>query len=172
MEHLCFKGIPIDGAPENISKQLQAHGFVQNEVFPNGRICLTGTFAAVEDCTIVINYSKLVEKTWAITVWFPEQYSWFSLKDQYLRFKDMFIKKYGRPEKDFGFFMPPYEDGDGDELSALKSDNVTYISFFYTDLGVITLELDTSCCLKIIYEDKLNSDLVSKQKESVANEDI
>ena len=171
-EHLTFKGIPINGAPEEISKQLQAHGFVQAEVFQNGSICLDGTFAAVENCIIVINYSKLVETTWAITVWFPEQDSWFSLQDQYQRFKDMFIKKYGRPEKDFEFFMPPYEDGDGDELSALKSDYVTYMSFFYTDLGVITVELDTSCCLKITYEDKFNSDLVSKQRESVANEDI
>ena len=170
--HLTFKGIPINGSPEEISKQLQAQGFVQTEVFQNESICLTGTFAAVENCIIVINYSKLIETTWAIIVWFPEEDSWFFLKEQYQLFKDMFIKKYGRPEKDFGFFMPPYEDGDDDELTALRSEHATYMSFFYTDLGVIAVELDKSCCLKITYEDKFNSDLVSRQKESVANEDI
>lgn len=171
-EHLTFKGIPITGASEDISMQLQSIGFIQEKVYPNRCISLTGTFAAIEDCIIFIIYSKLGETTWQVEVWFPELHNWFDLKAQYNRFKDAFIKKYGRPQKDFSFFMPPYEEGGGDELYALESENVTYMSFFYTDLGVITVELDKSCCLKITYEDKFNSGLISKLQESVVNDDI
>ncbi len=133
---------------------------------------MTVIFAAVNVCMLLIHNSKFGKTTWAITILFPIQNNWFSLKEQYKQFKDMFIKKYGHPKDDFCFFTPPYEEGDGDELSALESENATYMSVFHTDLGFISVNIDKSCCLKITYEDKLNSDLDTKQQEAVAYDDI
>lgn len=59
-------------------------------------------------------------------------------------------------DKDYEFFVSPYDDGDGYEMKAVAIDKCRYISFFLARGGHIVVQIDKTVRVKVIYEDREN----------------
>ena len=71
-QHLTFKGIPIDGTPEEFGRKLEAEGFEYNYKIQGLYWYKGGSFAGYSDCELIVKtYEKLVYEVVAIL---PTQY--------------------------------------------------------------------------------------------------
>lgn len=170
ISHLEFKGIPINGKLDEFVKKLEAQGYKMTESLDN-IIMMEGQFTG-KDATILIISTKKSKTVWKVVVKFSEQSSWSSLKSDYFYYKEMFVKKYGSPTKKYEFFSNPYYEGDGYELSALRSEKCHYISAFETKSGVVYLEISKYKKIEISYEDESNSNIMNREKEESVIDDI
>lgn len=98
-----------------------------------------------------------------VIVYFPIRSDWNTLKKEYFEKKKMYSIKYLLIE-DFEFFSPPYEDGDGYELRALKKEKCDYISFYETHGGHIDVSIGNNAQILISYEDDEN---IKKAKDEL-----
>lgn len=172
--HLVFKGIPINGHSDAVAQALQMQGFKFGHNLENGSKALEGCFAGVNDCSIMVINSPFINSVWKIAVFMPKNNNWWNIKNEYGRFKAMFSKKYGQPAS-YEYFSYPYEEGDGYELTAFSAGKASYVSFFETEKGSITLRIDdfgdgTQLCVH--YEDKQNSDAHALLAQVSAESDI
>lgn len=170
VKHLEFKGIPIDGSLNEFVSKLEAKGFTKTETMGT-MVQLKGDFAG-ESVNVYVVGSEKNKTVWKVAVFFPEKSSWRSLKSDYFDYKELFTKKYGKPKNDYEFFSDPYYEGDGYELSALKRDKCTYCSFYYPEGGIIMLEISSSECVLVGYEDSTNAKIKSREEEENAMDDI
>ena len=102
---------------------------------------------------------------------FPTKNSWHSLKKEYLFLKESYTAKYGVPDS-CEYFSAPYADGDGFEMAAISAGRCNYYSLFETAQGRIMLGIDDDGSVGVVYEDKINSDLMLREKQSVVSSDI
>lgn len=167
-DHLTFKGIEIDGEVSEFVKKLEAKGYTTFVEIDKAAI-LTGEFAG-ENAKIFVLGGK-DEKVWKIAVHFEKKSTWNDLKLSYISYKEALTKKYGEGES-YEFFKPPYYEGDGYELSALKLDKCTYLTYFRTKNGSIGVEIATDNYVEITYEDKENVKLHKKKKEQMKYDDL
>ena len=66
-------------------------------------------------------------------------------------------------------FKSPWREGDGHELTALRSDRCVYGTMFaYTkdgvDIGYVEIRMTTHCQIMIGYQDSINSALLTKER--------
>ena len=169
-EHMTFKGIPIDGPLSSFISQLETKGFT-HELTDGNVAMLKGDFAGKCDCTIGVLASKQSNTVFKIIVYFPKKTSWYSLKSEYKSFKESYTKKYGTPLT-YEYFIDPYFDGDGYELQALSLKKCTYASFYKTDKGYISVQINDSKCVTVIYEDAINVQIKNHETEMSISEDI
>lgn len=74
-----------------------------------------------------------------------------SLKIDYNTIKELMVNKYGKP-KSAVKFSRPYEDGDGYELLALKTDKLLVADIWENVNGMtITMTMNKSCFFRLIY---------------------
>lgn len=169
-EHMTFKGIPIDGSLSSFVSQLKSKGFT-HELTEGNIAMLKGDFAGKSDCIIGVLASKQSKKVWKVVVRFPEKTSWYSLKSEYRSFKESYTEKYGTPTS-YEYFSDPYYEGDGYELQALRLEKCTYASYYETDKGYISVEIDDSKCVTVMYEDAINVKIKNHEAEMSISEDI
>lgn len=169
-EHMTFKGVSMGCNITTFVSQLKAKGFTVNYESDNG-VVLEGDFAGKSNCKVYVFPTKQNKMVWKVAVRFPEQSSWYSIKSEYHTFKDSYTEKYGKPES-YEFFSSPYEEGDGYEMTAIRVEKCYYVSFFTTEMGTITLEIDIDKCVQVSYEDSINTAIKSKEKEASVKEDI
>ena len=62
--------------------------------------------------------------------------------------------------------------GDGYELQALRNKKCTYVSFFTSSRGNISLEMTDDSCVQVGYEDGINVEIFKREKNQVVLEDI
>ena len=168
--HMSFKGVSMGRDLTSFVAELTAKGYNKELLQDNGAV-LSGGFAGKDDCTIVVlctSHSKLV---WKVMVRFPKRTSWSSLKSEYNSFKESYTEKYGSP-KSYEFFTNPYYEGDGYELQALELEKCTYASFFSTPQGHICLEISKKKDVVVSYEDEINTNIKSVEKNKVVSNDI
>lgn len=175
-EHMTFMGIPIDGKISTFVQKLEDKGFTYIEPTEIG-CTLYGDFAGESDCIIGVYGSPTSNTVWKVSVGFPSKPSWISVKIQYLKLKEIYTEKYGKPIQTNEVFALPYRDGTGDELFAIKSGKGYYMSFFKTDVGKILIQINAgakygSGYIMISYEDGINVGVMEKEKESSILEDI
>lgn len=166
--HMKFKNIELDGSLTDFVAKLEKQGFTVLTKIEEGA-ALKGTFAG-KDVTVLIP-CKAGETIWRIGVDFEKENVWSDLKYSYNHYKELLTTKYGKGES-FEFFRTPYYDGDGYEISAVRNEKCVYSTFFKTPEGVITLEIDKSCCIRISYEDEQNSSLHSQQRKQQEYDDL
>ena len=169
-EHMTFKDISMDCNLTTFVSKLEAKGYITKLTEATGAV-MSGSFAGKDGCTIYILCTETTKSVWKVAVKFPEQSSWSSLKSEYKSFKESYMQKYGIPES-FEFFSKPYEEGDGYELQALRLDKCIYASYFKTSLGYIVLEMHKDECLRVTYEDEINSKMRESEKEQAVSNDI
>lgn len=168
--HLTFRDIEINGPAKVISENLKKLGYVVEGTMDDGYI-LTGSFAGVRDCTIYVVESEYTHETYRIMIAFPERQQWYQLEPEYMKLKNMFTQKYGEPDSN-EFFLDPYEDGDGYEMTALSSGNCIYNSTFNTDKGSIRILLAEHGQVLVSYEDLINMEIHDIENDSTAFDDI
>lgn len=168
-EHLSFKGISMNTDIASFVSQLKADGFIV--IHEGFGTVLNGDFAGRSNCTVFVLHTQEKKLVWKVVVLFPEKSSWDLLKYEYSSFKESYAKKYGNPLS-YEYFLKPYEEGDGFEMSALAMDKCRYISFFMTDKGDISVEINSDKRVQVVYEDAINRQERVKEQETSVMEDI
>lgn len=104
-EHMMFNGIPIDGKVEELVHKLEIKEYKLDQ-YLDGHAIMTGTFAG-KSATLYVLGTVKTKTAWKVSVDLGESNSWYSLKREYNDFKDLFTKKYGKPETHYEFFSDP-----------------------------------------------------------------
>lgn len=168
--HMEFRGVPINGHRDTFVSEMKKLGYT--EVFRNEMgVAMKGKFTNKE-ANIIILASPKTQTVWKVAAQFDEDKSWSSLKSDYYYYVELYTSKYGKPSNHFEFFSDPYYEGDGFELQALKNDKCTYSSFFTIENGYITVTITKSGNISLEYEDKINSNVRTEEKDSSALDDI
>ena len=119
-----------------------------------------------------MNASQHTHQTYSVSVFTPEALTWWSVKADYDRIKEMLRKKYGRPSSSTEFFSDPYDEGDGYELTALSTGNAMFVTSYSSKDGDITLHITQGAQLLITYKDKINGDEHDMAESIAAENDI
>lgn len=171
-EHLSFKGVPIDGTLNDYVSQMRQNGFTHLGT-EDGTAILNGDFAGYKDCHVGVSTLKQKDLVYKIGVLFPEKDTWSRLSTNYFDLKEMLTEKYGKPsdvvEKFDGYSQPK---DDNSRMYEVQFDRCKYYSIWQTDKGEIELSIDhnsvTSCFVKLLYVDKVNSDKIrAKAKDDL-----
>lgn len=160
-QHLTFKGIPIDGTPEEFGCKLEAVGFKYKYESQGSYWYEGGSFAGFNDCEVIVKaYDNLVYEVVAIL---PTRYKWSHLYDDYSSLVYSLKRKYGEPIYTTEEFenTPSYIDleDDNDKYYEVKNNHCNYGSIFRVNdgwIGNITIEIKSSCCVGIYYKDTYN----------------
>ena len=94
-----------------------------------------------------------------------------TLKDEYEKVKAQLTRKYGTPES-YEYFLDPYYEGDGSELTALYSSHCKYLSVFKTNVGQIIVNMTSDAKVTIAYQDTINNSIKDAENESIADDDL
>ncbi len=164
-EHFKFKGVEIDGTVESFSNELENVGF---SIIAEG--ALEGTFAG-DDCSIYILTTKkgLVYGVCAVR---SKKTNWTTLKRDFLTIKEGYIKKYGEPFSDVHKFTKPYYEGDGYEMTAVRTNNVMYACSWIFDNGKITEMIFKEGSVILYYTDKINDSIREAQEQQQFEDDL
>ncbi len=169
--HFEFKGVTIDGSKDIAIRQLNNLGYKLIEDSPDGAL-LSGKFAGIEDCQILISVSEHTNKLYSVSVITPSRLNWWSIKGDYDNLNQMIQKKYGKPIQKTEFFADPYEEGDGYELTALETGNAFFATQYESKYGRIKVFMASNANLFITYEDKSNGDEHEAAETIKAQNDI
>ena len=169
-EHLDFRGVPIDGQLTDFLSKMEAMGYSVASKDDNV-VTMKGKFTN-RDAELFIIATPVTKVVWKVIVDFDKATSWESLKSSYFEYKNLYITKYGKPKNDFEYFKKPYYEGDGYELQALRKEKCTYATYFETPNGYVAVKLTSFECLRIAYEDNINSELDTREKTSSALNEI
>ena len=167
--HLMFMGIPMTGSILDFSEKLKTKGFIITSSEDNV-VFMKGIFTD-KDVNVGITSSPSTDEVCRIMVFFDTKDSWSSLKRDYNYLKNMYEQKYTL-DKEFHFFINPYNEGDGYEMQAVKSDKCRYSSFFIADSGNIHIEISKLGRIVVVYEDSNNTKIEQKEKTTKILEDI
>ncbi len=166
-EHLTFKGVPIDGTLDEYVSKMKQNGFT-NLSTEDGTALLSGDFAGYKNCIVGVSTLKQKDLVYKIGVLFPEIDTWSTLSGNYFALKQMLTEKYGKPsdivEKFDGPSISQPKD-DNARMYEVKFDRCKYYSIWQTEKGEIQLSIDhnsaISCFVKLVYFDKINSDIIN-----------
>lgn len=172
-QHLLFKQFPITGDVNSFIQSLSKIGYSLSEPYnyTYQAASLNGSFAGKADCSIAVIGTPITHIACSVMVFMQEHHIWSSIRDQYEVLKKQLTKKYGTP-KSYEYFMEPYYEGDGYELTALNNDHCTYLSMFETTNGKISLSMSSGAKVMIVYQDKINCEIRDDETNSIAHEDL
>ena len=172
-KHLLFKQFPITGDVNSFVNLLISDGYTLAESYnyTYNAASLIGPFAGNNDCHIGVLGTPKSHIVRTVMVFLQEHHVWYSIKDQYEKIKKQLTKKYGSPES-HEYFLDPYYEGDGSELTALFSQHCVYISSFNTPLGKISVSMTGDAKVLIAYQDKLNNEIGDSEENSIADDDL
>ena len=168
-EHLQFKGIPIDGTPDEFVKQLKSKGFTYVTTY-NGTPFLEGSFAGYNNVQLLV--MAKYNLVGSVTLYFKVGDSWSGAKTAYNNLKSSLRIKYDvEPEVKEYFPSYPFE-GSGLEYMAFNDEKAEYKSTFNLDNGKIVLFIvhfknESEFKLGMIYYDSQN---MKKQIEGVIDD--
>ena len=169
-EHLDFRGVPLDGHIDGFISKMEELGYTLEKKVDNAAI-MSGKFTG-KDVELYILSSPKTKTVWKVAALFEKATSWSSLKSSYLEYKELYTQKYGKPESSFEFFKDPYYEGDGYELQALRNEKCHYFTMYELEGGVVAVQLMSSGCLQLGYEDNINGVLRNAEKTSSALDEI
>ena len=131
-----FNGVECGKPLNETVAAFLAKGFVKEQLDPKdpSSVKIVGYVNGVKHEVIVLA-SKKTKIAWKFAIFLPEKSTWSSSKTEFLKYKEIYIKKYGEPKSDYNFFSSPYEEGDGSEMLALKNNKCTYSCFFEDEVG-------------------------------------
>ena len=168
--HMEFRGVPITGHRDSFVSEMKKLGYSETYRNETG-IVMEGKFTN-KDAELLILSSAKSKTVWKVAAQIDQDESWSKLKRDYFYYVELYTSKYGQPSDHFEYFLSPYYEGDGFELQALRNEKCTYSTFFITDSGFIGVKITNSGKLSLEYEDRINSDQDSKEKESSVLDDI
>ena len=149
--HIKFKGIPVNGTVQQVRAKIINAGFV-----PDGEP-LVGKFAGLK-VKVYVGGDDNTNLAYSVIVVSDEEKSWGTLKQKYLKVREMYIQKYGEPTKDMQTFGDPYYEGEGDELEATENHKCLYSSCFAVPGGEVQI-LIANRSVMICFDDAINKPL-------------
>ena len=164
-QHLSFKGVPIDGTLKAYTDAMIKAGFHYEGTY-DGVAALSGDFAGHKGCTIGVYTLKNLDVVSFISVLFPDQETWTSLKSEYETLKSMLTEKYGEPEESKEFFTTHIGNYENFlVMHALKEEKFEWYTNFSTELGTIKLTISegeeySTGRVVLVYMDKANGEKV------------
>ena len=102
----------------------------------------------------------------------------------FLCFLALLQKRYGKFQRHclighlgyYEFFLDPYKLGDGYELQAIKLEKGYYSTYWYLDLGIISIKIKAlsnyTGWIMPTYEDAAGFSIKTKEKEQMISNDI
>lgn len=173
VKHLTFRGIEIEGAASIMCEKLKRLGYRSEKKTEFGYV-LEGDFAGISNCDILICESEYIGEVRKICVFTPKYNQWYSLKEEYFKFKQMYIRKYGDGYnvESYEFFSSPYDEGDGDEMTALYHDKCTYCTYIELPEGTICIDITSNGQIYFSYADCINTEKHNVVKNNSAFEQI
>ena len=160
--HLDFMGVPMTGRILDFTEKLKEKGFSITSAETNV-VFMKGIFTE-KTVDVGICSSPLTNEVCRIMIFFEAKDSWSTLKTEYNDLKRMYDLKYTL-DKEFHFFKDPYNEGDGYEMQAVRSDKCRYSSFYNAASGNIHLEISKLGSVVVVYEDSSNNSN-KEQKET------
>lgn len=162
--HLKFKGVEINGTPQEFAKQLVAKGFeyLGDE---KGTPFLKGNFAGYNDCMIMV-FARDGRTVSRVGVSFPVQSTWELLYNNYAMVKEMLTAKYDKPINDVEEWQGIEPHDDNSRMHELKMNRLKMSANFAAPNGWITIEMFSSymqCQVMLIYNDDINNSAAIKQ---------
>ena len=169
IDHLSFKGVPIDGTLDEYVLKMKKSGFMHSGT-QDGLAILKGDFASYKNCTVEVSTfipKDLVNK---IIVMFPNVDNWTSLSSNYFNLKEMLTEKYGRPAESKEKFQPFKVDDDVSKMIHVLLGNCKYYAIYKTDKGTIELSIEQidyeRSFVKLAYFDKINGAIINEKAKS------
>jgi hypothetical protein len=165
VEHLTFKGVPIDGTLDDYVTNMKKAGFTLVSV-ENGLALFSGDFAGYKECIIgvvTLDGKDLVSK---VTVVFPKRDTWSDLESNYSKLKELLTIKYGEPESHAEKFNSTYQpSSDIDKMYELLMERCEYSSSFELDNGAIQLSIEHAgyAFVMLAYFDKTNTEEIRQK---------
>jgi hypothetical protein len=168
-EHMSFKEVPIDGTLNEYVAKMKQSGF-QYLGAEDGTALLNGDFAGYKNCHVAVTTLKKIDLVHKIGVIFPNLETWSRLYSNYSDLKQMLTEKYGNPNEEVELFdVKPFQLplDDNMKMHQVGMDNCKFYTVWKTDKGDIELSIDhsgfTSCFVKVVYFDKINSAIISEK---------
>ena len=157
--HMKFKGVEIDGTPQEFVQKLKAKGFTYMGK-ESGSDMLLGDFAGFKEC--VVGVASFADKVAKVAVIIPDDSnSWNLLYGKYSSLKEMLTQKYGEPTSDKeewqGYGGKPRDDNSC--MHELQMNRANIGSYFETPVGdieLIILSIKMQCCVMLTYYDAVN----------------
>jgi len=162
-----FMGIAPEGKPDVVLANFQKKGFKLkakkvNHIQMDGMLNNT----PVE---LFAFFTPVSGVCWKLVVYFPVQRNWVNIKQEYFDYRKVLMDKYGEPEKSYDFFVSPYYEGDGYEMSALAIEKVHFQSFW--DNGV-AIQISQFKQVKISYENTITCTVMEEEENKIKNKNL
>lgn len=161
-----FDGIKIDGSLPSIVQKYRLKGYVLVKYIENGAV-MNGKVAGqkVELYLATTPKTKLVCRA---TVYLPVDNDWYSLKSDYRKYVSLFSEKHGEPDDSFEFFKSPYYEGDGYEISALRTEKVVYSSYWMHRNNLTAgVSISKYRQIEFTYENDKNMEIKEREESSI-----
>lgn len=169
-KHFTIKGITMDGPYPTFMKEMEEKG-LKTIIKQDEGCAMKGQFAG-KDATFFIIGTPKSKTVWRVRIDFEKKNEWSDLLNEFVEMTKHYTTKYGEPEDKFLNTVKPYEIGDGKEMEALKDGKILFVYFYNLDEGMISVEISKNQCVSIKYEDKINTELETSERESVIADDI
>ncbi len=164
LNHLVFKGVPIDGTLGDFVLKMKAEGFSSLGV-EDGTALMQGDFAAYKNCKLGVatqNKKGLVSR---VVVMLPTSETWANLSFNYISLKEMLTEKYGSPSEVVEEFKTSYQPRDDrSKMYELEMERCKYYVIYKIENGTVKLTMahnsKAGSFVLLAYEDKINGDLV------------
>lgn len=164
-DHMSFKGVAMEGRVLDFARKLTTRGYTA--VSSGTSSYLTGDFAGYRNCTIELVGTD-VDYVNTVTVFFPQQFSWTELEDNYMNIKKVLVDKYKTPSLVEESFNTTYSEPttDRSKFYEVQLGHCQYRTVFKGRKGEIVLEIrhrDQSCFVALSYIDYTNQALYHKK---------
>lgn len=156
--HLTFMGIPITGKREAMVTKLKQKGFTEKTQENEVGVELKGKYLGSNVWLRIYNSNKS-KTVYLIDIFFPKG-QFADLYDQYLEYRQKFNSIYGKPTE---ILDEPLEE-------TLKYGIYPMGATYYkSSKGLISLEIsEERHCVEISFQDKLNAEIMRKEKPKKA----
>jgi len=168
-----FNGVKVDSTMDYCVKQYVAKGFTPKQSTNKNVTILKGTLGS-DEVELFVVATPSTHRVWKVSVYFPKEDDWSSLKDKFNSIKGLLTNKYGEPDKDYHFFSSPYEEGDGYEMTAVGAEKCNYFTYWKKNLVNVTIITKISEYKQVCvsYENGKNSDLNDKEKNKATSDGL
>ena len=156
-ESPTFADIQWGASKEEVRKQLTVKGFSPGALDKDGDFKFEGSLLGYKTQGLALFSDSKVAKI-VVRILTPNN----KAIDTYGSMKGILADKYGKPEKDFKFFIKPYYEGDGYEEQAIRLGKATFASFW----PGILLEINEVLTVQVNYESDAWEAEVKKRKAS------
>ena len=140
-EHLSFKGIPIEGSMTEFCQKLKTKGFISMGR-ENNLSLFSGDFTG-RKATVGVAATDDGKNVFAVVVLFDPSSEWNTLVNTYDYYKDLYIRKYGKPtisRED----NPAHSDSNIALMAEVHQGTVIYGSAWEITGGDIQLSIEKS----------------------------